>query len=91
MTDMALELAHEERGALCTAALVTDRVLNDDFVEDSSVGEGNGQRVSDGTLIWVVVVLAELRVLHTGDLGAQFVDAWVGGRFVRAAEDIMLV
>ncbi len=72
---------------------MADRVLDDDFGYGASILELHRERVRDAALLRVVVVLRELRVLDTNDLGAQRIDAWVGGHAVlvvgsrQAAED----
>lgn len=82
--DVVLELGHEEGGALGAAALVADGVLDLDFVEDGAVVELDEEGVADGALLRVVVVDAESLVFDAEDLGAEGVDARVGGGGVGA-------
>lgn len=84
--DVVLELGHEERSALRAAALVADGVLDLNLVEDGAVVEFNEKGIADGALLGVVVVDAEILILHTIDLGAERVDAGVGGRRIGAVE-----
>jgi predicted Rdx family selenoprotein len=58
---------------------VTDRILDDHFLQLLAVGELNGRCVGDRALLRIVVVLRELLVLDADDLVAQCVDARVGG------------
>ena len=78
-SNVVLELGHEERLALFTAALVTHRVLDLDLVKDGAVVELNQESIADGALFGVVVLDAELGVFDAVDLGAECVDAGVGG------------
>ena len=75
--NVALELLEQQGRALCTATLVTDRVLNLNFVEDGAVLELDKKRIADRALARLVVLDAESLVLNAGDLGPQLVDARV--------------
>ena len=77
-SDVVLELGHKERLALFAAALVSDGVLDLDFVKDCAVVELDQECVTDRTLFGVVVLDAELGVFDTVDLGTECVDAGVG-------------
>ena len=80
--DVALEFLEEERGALGTTALVADRVLDLDLVQDGAVVKLNKDSVADGTLGGLVVLDAEPLVLDASDFGAEGVNAGVLGRRV---------
>ena len=90
VSNVTLELLHEERGAFATTAFMANGVFNLNFVEDGTILQSDGDSVANGALLGIVIVDAEAFVFNTCDLGAQFVDAWVGGRFVRAIEDVAL-
>lgn len=49
--DVALKLGLEERGALLTAALVANRVVDVDFREDGAVVESDSEAVRDEALL----------------------------------------
>ena len=74
-----LELGEEQGCALRSAALVTHRVLNLDFVKDGAIVELDQEGVTDRALLGVVVLDAELVVFDAVDLGAESVDAGVSG------------
>lgn len=84
--DMVLELGHEQGSALSAAALVANGVLDLDLVKDGAVVELDKEGVSDGALLRVVVVNAELGLLHTVDLGTESVNAGIGSRCVSAGK-----
>ena len=78
-SNVPLELGHEKRSALLAAALVANRVLNLDLVEDSAVVELDKESVGDGALSGIMVVDAVLRLLDTVNLGTERINAGVGG------------
>jgi hypothetical protein len=64
---------------------MTYRILYFDFREDSTVVERDEECVADGAFGWVMVVDRETLVLDAVYLGAEGVDAGVGGGCVCAA------
>jgi hypothetical protein len=76
---VTLELLHDFRLGFFASEPVAERRLDDFLLKNSAVLERNGQRVGDGALLGVMVVLGELRVFHTGDLLAQRLDELRGG------------
>src|SRR5437773_10768013 len=80
--EVGAELRFEQRDALLAAATVTDRVLDNDFGQAVAVLEVDGKRVRDAALLGIVVILRELRVLDADDLGAQRIEARIGGHAV---------
>ena len=79
-----LELVHQQRGTLFPPPLVSDRVLDLNFVQDGTVIQLDRNRVTDGTFSRVMVVNAKALVFNTGDLGTECVNAWVRGGGVGA-------
>lgn len=68
-------------------SLVSNRIFNDNFVQNGSVIQLDEESVADGALLRVVVVRAELLLLNAEDLGTKSVDAWVSSGRVGAKED----
>lgn len=81
---MPLELRQQKRGAFRTPALMSNRVLHNNFVQDGAVVQGDEEGVPDGPFGGLVVVYGELGVFDAVDLGAEGVDARVGGGCVGA-------
>jgi hypothetical protein len=77
---MSLEFGQNLRLRFLTAQSVAERRLNDHFLENRTILECDGERVGDGTLGWVMVVLGELRVLDTADALAEGLDEGRGSR-----------
>lgn len=71
---MPLVLGQNLRLSLLTAEAVTKRSLNDLLIQDCTILKGDSERVGDGTLLGVMVVLGELGVLNTADLLAERLD-----------------
>lgn len=86
VADMSLELLNQKRGALDSPALVSNRVLNDDFIENSSVVECDGERVSDRTFGRIVVVNGKDFIFDAINLGAEGVNSGISRGGVRAAK-----
>ena len=84
MRDMPLELVHQQRSSLGTTSLMTNRVLDLDFIQDGAIVEFDQESVIDGTFSRVMVVNAKALVFNTGDLGTECVNAWVRGGGVGA-------
>ena len=74
VSNVTLELLHEERGAFATTAFMANGVFNLNFVEDGTILQSDSDSVANGTLLGIVIVDAEAFVFNTCDLGAQFVD-----------------
>ena len=83
-SNVVLELGHEERSTLSAAAFVANRVLNLDLVEDSAIVQFDEEGVADGALFGVVVFSAVFGLFDAVDLGAERVDAGIGGGGVGA-------
>ena len=83
--NVPLELVDQEGGSLSAAPLVSNGVLNLNFVEDCAVVELDKESVSDRALLRVVIVNAESRIFNAVNLGAESVNARVRRRFVRVA------
>jgi hypothetical protein len=79
------EFGKQERSAFLTTALVSNWVLDFDFVKYRAIVQLDEQRISNRAFFRVMVLNAEALVLDTMDLGTKCVDAWVGGRLVLAA------
>jgi len=69
---------------------VSNRVLNGDLVEDGTVVQLDGNGVSDGPLLGVVVFSGEGIILNTGDLGTESVDSGISGSGVSATQGLMI-
>ena len=76
-TNVTLEFLEQERGALLTAALMPNRVLDLDLVQDGAVVKLNKDSVADGTLGGLVVLDAEPLVFDAINLGAEGFNARV--------------
>ena len=63
---------------------MSDRILNRDLVEDSTVVQFDGDGVSDRPALGVVVFSGEGVILDTSDLGTEGVDSGIGGGSVGA-------
>jgi hypothetical protein len=81
---MPLELAQQERSSLGPPALVANRVLDCNFIQDSTVIELNGDGVSNRALLGIMVIDRVDIVLSASDLGPQGVNARVIGRGISA-------
>ena len=81
--DVSLELGVEKGLSLLATTPVSNGVVDVDLVHDGAILEGDGEGVSDEALLGVVVLGREGLVLLAGDLGAELVDARVGGNLVR--------
>lgn len=81
---LLFEFCHQERGALAPPPLVSNRVLDGDLVEDGTIVQFDGNSVSDGPLLRVVVLGGEGFVLDTSDLGTESVNSRVGGSVIGA-------
>lgn len=68
---VTLVLLEDDWLSLLTSDSVSERSLNNDFLEHGAVVETDGQGVRDGAEVLVVVVLGELWVLHTLNLLPQ--------------------
>jgi hypothetical protein len=75
-----LKFVDEQRSTLSTTPLVADRVFNLDLVEGGTIIEFNKESITNGTLLWVVVVYTESAVFDTVDLGTKSIDARISGR-----------
>lgn len=64
---------------------MSDRVLDGDLVEDGTIVQFDGNSVSDGPLLRVVVLGGEGFVLDTSDLGTESVNSRIGGSVIGAA------
>ena len=84
VADVSLELGQQQRLSLLPTALVTDRVLDLNFVKYRAVVELNEQSVTDAPLLGVMVVDRVGLVLDAVNLLAECVDARVRGGFVGA-------
>jgi hypothetical protein len=79
-----LELVHQKRDAFRPPPLVADRVLDLDFIEHGTVVESDEERVADGSSTGIVVLGAKALLFNAEDLGAERVDAGVGGGGISA-------
>jgi hypothetical protein len=68
--DMPLELVDQKRCALSASALVADRVLDLNLVQDGAVVELDKEGVANRSLVRCVVLGAEALVLNAVDLGS---------------------
>ena len=84
VANVTTELRKQQRSALFTTTLVTDRVFHLNFIKNGTVVEFDKERVSNGTLFGVVVINAEALVFDAEGLGTKNVDARVGCRSVGA-------
>jgi len=82
---LLFEFRHQERGALAPPPLVSDGVLDGDLFEDGTIVQLDGDSVSDGPLLGVVVLCGEGFILDTSDLGTESVNSGVSGSGVNAA------
>lgn len=67
-SDVSLELGVEKGSSLSTTELVSNGVINVNFIEDGSVLEGNGESISNEPLGAVEVVGGDLLVFNARDL-----------------------
>lgn len=81
---MPLKLAQQERSSLSPPALVANRVLDRNLIQDSAVVELDANGVSNRTLLGVMVIDRVDVVLSASDLGSQGVNARVSGRGISA-------
>ena len=63
---------------------MANRVVDVDLIQDRAVVERDGERVRDEALLRLVVVDAELLLLHALDLGAECINTGVRGSGIRA-------
>lgn len=82
---MSFEFVDQQGSTLGSPSLVSNRVLNLDFLQDSAVVQLNQKGVADGSLGGLVVVDAEAFVLDAVDLGPEGVYAGVRGSGVSAS------
>lgn len=80
--DVSGKLLQQKWGALGSAPLVPNRILDFDFVQHGAVVEGDEQSIGDIPLRRLVVVDAILLVFNTSDLGTQLVNTWVCRRLI---------
>ena len=80
------EFGHQERGTLSPPSPVSDGVLNRDLIEDGTVIQFEGDGVSDGPHLGVVVFGGEGFILDTSNLGTESVNSGVSGSSVSAAQ-----
>src|SRR5207302_6506871 len=66
--EIALELLDEVRDAFLAPALVADRIFHDHLGQGAAVVELHRQRIRDGALLRIEVILAELPVLDARHL-----------------------
>src|SRR5471032_3404470 len=71
------ELLDQKGDAVFATTLVSNRIFDDDFIEFAAVIKLDGQRISDRTLLRIVIILRELRVFHAFHLRAQGVNALI--------------
>lgn len=64
---------------------MSDGVPNRDLVEDGTIVQLDGNGISNGPLLGVVIFGGEGFVLHTSDLGTESVNSGVSGSNVGAA------
>jgi hypothetical protein len=84
MRDVPLKFVHQQRSSLGTTSLVTDRVLDLNFIQNSAIVEFDQEGITDGTFGRVMVVHAEALILDTVHFGAESVNAGISGRGVGA-------
>ena len=89
VSNVTLELLHEERGAFATTAFMANGVFNLNFVEDGTILQGDGDSVANGALLGIVIVDAEAFVFNACDLGAQFVDTRIRSFRVGAIQELV--
>lgn len=65
---MSLELSVQKRNTLFTSSLVSNRIRKDDFIHDGSIVKGDGQGVSDESLVGIMVLGGELFIFDALDL-----------------------
>lgn len=65
---------------------MSNRVLNRNLVENSTIVQLNGDGVSDGPLLWVVVVGGVGTILDAGDLSTESINSGVSGSSVSAIQ-----
>ncbi|KAI6983492.1 2-methylcitrate dehydratase [Hortaea werneckii] len=83
--DVLLVLLHDLRLGFFTAETVAEWGLDHFLLQHCAVLQTNGQRVGDGALVRVVVVLGELRVFDTFDALTEALDKWARGGFTSVA------
>lgn len=66
--NVPLKLGVQQRGTFSTTTLVTDRVVDVNFVQHGTVVQGDGQGVANESLLRVVVFGRERLVLNASDL-----------------------
>jgi hypothetical protein len=81
---LRFEFCHQERGSLSPPPPVSDGVLDGDLVEDGTIVQLDGNGVSDGPPLGVVIVGGEGFILDTSDLCTESVNSVVSGSGVSA-------
>ena len=69
---------------------MSDRVLNRNLVEDGTIGQLEGDGVSDGPPLGVVVFSGEGVILDTSDLGTESVNSGISGSGVSAIQRLAI-
>lgn len=77
--------AHSDtEGTSADPSPMSNGIFDLNFVEDGSVVQFHKESVADGSLFGVVVISAELLLLHAEDLGSESIDTRIGSNFVKA-------
>lgn len=85
MGDVPLEFVDQQWGAFGPTPLVANRVLDFNFVKNSSIVKLNEEGVADGSLGGVVILDAETLLLDAVNLGTEFINSWVRSRGISVA------
>lgn len=86
VSDVPTEFGKQEWSAFLATTLVSNWILDFDFVKYRAIVQLDEQRISNRAFFRVMVLNAEALVLDTMNLGTKCIDAWVGGRLILAAE-----
>ena len=73
------------QNAVTYATFVSNWILDLDLIEFCSVVQLDRERITDGTLLRVVVLHAKAFFFDTTNLSTKRVNSRIGGRFVGAA------
>ena len=80
--EIGFELFDQQRHAFLAPAPMPDRIFDHDFAGAAAIGEFDRDGVGDRALLRIEIVFRERLVFDAHHLGAQRVDAGIGGNAV---------
>ena len=70
---------------------MSNGVFNNDFIENCTIVQLDQKGVTNGTLLGIMIVDAEVLLFNTVDLGPEFINAWVGRSRISTEERHLVI